>query len=78
MLKLHSPALNGFCFLTLLDLLTCSQHPLGVQVMCLPIAWVARFYEMEKKKRSSDESKPLLGKSEGKSGMFAYQWLALF
>lgn len=37
--------------------------------MCLPIAWIARLVEMEKKKKSSDESKPLLGKSDGKSGM---------
>ncbi|CAL5221472.1 g3669 [Coccomyxa viridis] len=36
-------------------------------VMCLPIAWIARLVEMEKKKKSSDESKPLIGKSDGKS-----------
>ncbi|CAK0780911.1 hypothetical protein CVIRNUC_005219 [Coccomyxa viridis] len=34
-------------------------------VMCLPIAWIARLVETHKKKKSSDEQKPLLGKGDG-------------
>ena len=34
-------------------------------VMCLPIAWIARLVETHKKRKSSDEQKPLLGKGNG-------------
>ena len=39
-------------------------------VMCLPIAWIARLVETHKKKKSSDEEKPLLGKGDGGESCF--------
>lgn len=38
-------------------------------VMCLPIAWVARLVEEHKKKKTSEEKKPLLGNKDGNAGV---------